>query len=202
MGNRPGSLDADETADDRELAARARHDRAAFAPLYLRYVDPVYRYCYARLGEKTSAEDLTAEVFARALAGIGGYRGDRPFRSWLFAVAHNTVANAHRARARRPEDPLPEAEVGVDPAPLPDEVAESTETRLEVLALLARLPADQRRILELRLAGLTGAEIAEALGRSPGAVKIAQVRAYARLRDLLGIERSPARVEEHARGAR
>src|SRR5687767_10813554 len=68
------------------LIARAAHDAQAFAFLYRRYLDPVYRYCYHRLGSKEAAEDVTSQVFSKALGALSTYRGERPFRSWLFAI--------------------------------------------------------------------------------------------------------------------
>ena len=78
----------------------------------------------------------------------------------------------------------------IDLAPGPEDLALRGETRRSVQALLARLPTEQRRVVELRLAGLTGPEIARVLGRRPEAVKSMQFRAYARLRRLLSEESS------------
>ena len=172
---------ADTLEEDARLVALAKIDPRAFAPLYARYFDPVYRYCYRRLGHPEAAADATAQVFAKALAALPRYREDAPsFRSWLFAIAHNVIADD--LRARRPVAPIAAAAhlEAVDPSP--EEVVLTDEARSTVQALLALLPSDQRQILELRLAGLTGPEIAAALDRSLGAVKIAQVRAFARLR--------------------
>jgi RNA polymerase sigma-70 factor (ECF subfamily) len=101
----------------------------------------------------------------------------------LFAIAHNVITDD--LRARRPVAPMTAAAHLAAPDPLPEEVVLTNETGGLVHALLGSLPADQRQILELRLVGLTGPEIAEALGRSLGAIKIAQVRAFARLRATL-----------------
>ena len=181
-GSRAAERAAGETpvgSDDDAVVARARHDPREFAPLYARYLDPVYRYCYRRLGSREAAEDATGAVFAKALAALPAYR-DGSFRAWLFAIAHNVVADAHRRR--RPEGPLAAAGDPVDRAPTPEELALAAEERRSVRDLLATLPPDQRRVLELRLAGLTGAEIAAALGRSVAAVKMLQLRAMTRLR--------------------
>jgi RNA polymerase sigma-70 factor (ECF subfamily) len=170
--------------DDTEWVAQAKRDPGAFAPLYTRYVDPVYRYCYRRLGQPEAAADATAQVFAKALAALPHYREDAPsFRSWLFAIAHNVIVDA--LRAHRPVAPLAAAAGVAAPEPSPEERALSAEVETTMHRLLAQLPAEQRQILELRLAGLTGPEIAAVLGRSLGAVKIAQVRAFARLRRAL-----------------
>jgi RNA polymerase sigma-70 factor (ECF subfamily) len=168
-----------EDADDEALAALARLDPAAFAPLYRRYVSPIYRYCHRRLGSKEAAEDATARVFTQALAALPAYR-DGSFRAWLFAIAHNAVANA--LRDARPHHPLNHAAAVRDPAPTPEAAALAAEDRLAVRAQLDMLSPDQRQVIELRLAGLTGPEIARALGKSHAAVKVAQFRAIARLR--------------------
>ena len=188
IGAGVGAEDADAV-----LVARARADSRAFAALYRRYVDPIYRYCYRRLGSREVAEDATSLVFAKALAALPTCR-DESFRAWLFAIAHNVVANDLRAaRQDRPLEtvaPVPDGGAG------PEEAAIAGEARATVLGLLPLLPADQRRVLELRLAGLSGPEIAEVLGRSHGSVRVAQYRAIARLRVLLGVE-SGSEEEDH-----
>ena len=170
--------------EDARVIALAKRDPRAFAPLYDRYFDPVYRYCYRRLGDREAAADATAQVFAKALAALPRYREDAPsFRSWLFTIAHNVITDD--LRARRPVAPMDAAAHVAATGPSPEELVLTDEAGSTVRALLAMLPPDQRQILELRLAGLTGPEIAAALGRSLGAVKIAQVRAFARLRATL-----------------
>ena len=172
---------------DAALVARARVDRAAFAPLYERYLDPVYRYCYCRLGSREAAEDVTSVVFAKALVSLPAYR-DGSFAAWLFAIAHNAVVDAYRRR--RPDAPLAAAGDPVDAAPSPEQLAVAADERRSVRALLATLPEDQRTVVELRLAGLRGAEIAAVLGRSKAAVKMLQLRAMTRLRADLGVSRA------------
>ncbi|MFT4041415.1 MAG: sigma factor, partial [Thermomicrobiales bacterium] len=79
----PGPAPAMEQAPDHDLVARAqRGDRAAFAALYDRYLNGVYRYCYRLLGSREAAEDANTEVFLRALAALPGYRAGS-YRSWL-----------------------------------------------------------------------------------------------------------------------
>jgi RNA polymerase sigma-70 factor, ECF subfamily len=196
--DRPTAPASDDAAEREEAAAvaRARADPHAFAPLYDRYLDPVYRYCYRRLGSREAAEDATGVVFAKALAALPAYR-DGSFRGWLFAIAHNVVADGHRRK--RPEAPLEAAGDPPDRAPTPEEAALAADERRSVRALLAALPPDQRRVLELRLAGLTGAEIATALGRSVAAVKMLQLRAMTRLRTDLGVARG-AKESDDDRG--
>jgi len=170
----------DDGAAEAALAAAARHDVRAFAPLYERYAARVYRYCYLRLGHRQEAEDATSLTFVRALAALPGYRGGS-FAGWLFAIAHNVTVNSAR---RPPEQPLDTAFHLADGAASPEDRLLAAETVRRLRALLLRLSDDQRRVLELRLAGLTGPEIAAALGRSVGAVRVLQFRALARLRAL------------------
>ena len=93
--------DPNETGEtDAALAVRARVDREAFAALYARYVDPVYRYSLSRLGDREAAEDATSQVFVHALAALPRYREQGSFRSWLFAIAHNVVTDAGRRAGR------------------------------------------------------------------------------------------------------
>ena len=168
--------------DDDALVDAARRDRRAFAPLYRRYVDPVYRYCHRRLGSREAAEDATAAVFAKALAALPTYHHGS-FRGWLFTIAHHAVVDA--LRARRPTVAA-EAALGLaDPAPSPEEAALTADAGHSLRAMLTRLSPDQRQVVELHLAGLTGPEIAAVLGRSHGAVRATQSRAVARLRALL-----------------
>jgi RNA polymerase sigma-70 factor (ECF subfamily) len=176
-------LDTDE--DEAELIARAQRDPRAFAPLYARYLGPIYRYCYARLGAKEAAEDATSLVFAQVLAALPGYH-DVAFRSWLFAIAHNVVANSHRAT--RPQQPIEEAVQLKDPAPSPEEQALVADEGRAVRALLSQLSPDQRKVVELRLIGLTGTEVGAVLGRNRASVDAIQHRAVTRLRTILGVQ--------------
>jgi RNA polymerase sigma factor (sigma-70 family) len=164
---------------DERLAVRAKSDPDAFAELYERYLDDVYRYCARRVNSMQAAEDLTATVFERALAGIERYRGGS-FRAWIFRIAHNAVTDHYRRGwrlvTRDSDTSLPDAD------PTPEEIVIADERSAMLQDLLDSLTEDQRRVVELRLAGLTGTEIAELLSRSPDAVKMLQYRALQRLR--------------------
>ncbi len=176
--------------DDLVLVARAQRDREAFGLLYDRYLDRIYRFCYRRLGTREAAEDATSAVFTKALTALGTYQ-ERPggFRAWIFTIAHNVVTDVYRDRARRPSEPLAEDYELVDPDPSPEDAAVASDQRRRLHALIDHLTPDQRQVIELRLAGLSGAEIGEILGRSRGAVNLAQHRAIKRLQRVIG--RSP-----------
>jgi RNA polymerase sigma-70 factor (ECF subfamily) len=188
----------EDERDDAILVVQAKRDRRAFAPLYRRYVDRVYRYCDRVLGDRELAEDATSLVFTKALAGLPRCRDDA-FRSWLFSIAHNVIVDAQRARVSA--RPLAEAVEVADGAldRSPEAHALVGDDARTIRALLAHLSSDQREILELRLAGLTDAEIARVLGRSHGAVRMSQHRAIARLR---AIVRGAAPTKEVSHGAR
>jgi len=173
--------------DDADLVIHAQVDRQVFALLYRRYVDPVHQYCYRRLGSREAAEDATSLVFTKAFASLPSYRAGS-FRSWLFAIAYHVITDD--LRARRAVSELDAAAELWDHEPTPEEVVLAAEATSSVVRLLAELPAAQRSVVELRLAGLTGREVAAVLDCSLASVKIAQVRAYTRLRALLG-ERAP-----------
>lgn len=158
----------------------ARQNRTAFAPLYERYADAVYGYCLRRLSDPEQAADTTAEVFTKAMATIGRFRGNS-FRGWLFTIARNAVID--RYRARKPVDGLPATLVSSQPGP--EEIAIRRETNLELRTALTHLTEQQQDVITLRLAGLSGKEIAAAMDITHGAVKATQVRAFARLRELM-----------------
>jgi RNA polymerase sigma-70 factor (ECF subfamily) len=185
---RPSQAPRDAASDDGELGDEAlvtlaQHDRAAFAHLYRRYAPAIYCYCDRALGDQTAAEEVTQTVFLRALTALPSCRDRHAFRPWLFAIAHNAIADARRAR--RLLVPLEGALDVPDSAASPEELALAGVERREITALLAHLQDQERAIIELRLAGLRSKEIAHALGRNEGAVRTAQYRAVQHLRALL-----------------
>ncbi|MFN8590519.1 MAG: sigma-70 family RNA polymerase sigma factor [Thermomicrobiales bacterium] len=182
-----------DSRSDAELVALAKADLRAFALLYARYVDPVHRYCYRRLGNREAAEDATSLVFMKALAAFARFH-DTSFRAWLFTIAHNVVTDRYRAAPA--DQPLEWAFGLTDPAPSPEDHALAADHRRDLSLLLTQLPEHQRQVVELRLAGLSGAEIAGVMGRSPANVNVTQSRAKARLRELLN-SRSGTQGEHH-----
>ncbi|MBN1814931.1 MAG: sigma-70 family RNA polymerase sigma factor [Anaerolineae bacterium] len=161
-----------EPEDDAHLVRAASRDVAAFGTLYRRYVTPIYRYLYSRVGNATDAQDLTAQVFLEALQGLAHYRERGTFRAWLFTIAHHKAADHHRRK--RPDVPLDEARdatVGVE-GPLARLVREEALERLA--GLVQQLDDDKQEMIRLRFAGgLTYREIGHVVGRREGAVKMA-----------------------------
>ena len=189
LRRRPLGWDED-TPDEALVGAAQRGQREAFGRLYDRHQARVYGYCYRCLGNREAAQDATGETFRKALAALPAYRS-RAFRAWLFAIAHNVIAD--ELRARRSGLPIEAAHQLADAAPSPEDLAVSGADLDSVVALLARLPADQGHAVALRLAGLNPAEIASVLGKSRAAVDMALHRAVVRLRDLMAAATEPAR---------
>ena len=155
----------------------------------LGYIRPlVVRYCRARVGRQersfASADDVAQEVCLAVLTALSTYRDQgRPFLAFVYGIAAHKVADAHRAAARNRSEPV--AEVPDEPVldAGPEQRAMRVETTARINELLQVLPAKQREILVLRVVvGLSAEETADAVGSTPGAVRVAQHRALARLR--------------------
>ena len=172
-------------ASDDEVAQLqlAQSDLHHFEPIYRRYHRPVFAFCYRRLGDIDLAADATGQTFIRALAGIHGFRSGS-VAAWLFTIARNTLIDLNRTA--RPVYPLEDAAAVAALEPGPEDQVIAGDQRARLREAMAHLSPDQRAIVELRWAGLTGPEIAQTLGLSLPATKSAQLRAYARLRNLLG----------------
>jgi RNA polymerase sigma-70 factor (ECF subfamily) len=179
--------------DDLAIVARSQIDPREFGPLYERYAPVVYYYCLRRLSNPDAAADATALVFTRTLAALPRFRSDRrregeTFRAWLFTIAHNVIVDhhrRHRTHVSLDTQPVPPAQAHrlIDASATPERQVLLNDAAERVQRLLSTLPERPRAIVELRLAGLTGQEIAETLGMSHAAVKSAQRRAYASLRE-------------------
>ena len=189
------------TDSDEALARVAGSDRQAFALLYRRWAEPVYRYCYRRLRTREAAEDATSQIMTRTMTGIGGFRGGS-FPAWLFTIARHVVISATE-RSGRSVMPLEEFAEPPDHQPGPEALAVAGDASRELYAALDALTDDQRQVIELRLADLTTAEIAEAMGRDPVAIRMLHHRAIRRLRGILipppaATATDPSRRRHHA----
>ena len=178
---------------DAELAALARQvprARAAFAELYQRYVERVYRFCFLYTGNHQEAEDLTARVFTRALAAMSRYeeRG-APFGAWLFRIARNLALNWQRDQRRHRVIPFDEGLPALAPAEHPEIFTEQAEEQRRLFAAIRRLPIRSQQLLALKFdEGHSNAEIGALLGRSEGAVKSLYFRTLRELRRALGAD--------------
>jgi RNA polymerase sigma-70 factor, ECF subfamily len=170
-----------------DLLARAqRGDRAALDELCREEWPAVYRLVAGRLASRQEAEDVTQEVFLRALRHLDAYRsGSGSFRPYLIAVARNLLRDRWRSERRvgwadADPDSLATGERG------PEAAALAAEERAALAAGLARLSPAYRSVLRLRLLeGRSAADTAALLGRSPEAVRQLQHRALVALRAAL-----------------
>jgi RNA polymerase sigma-70 factor (ECF subfamily) len=166
------------------VACAKQGDEAAISHLYRCYAPSIYRYLVSRVGDAALADDLTSEVFLRALEGLPRYE-DRgiPFSAWLYRIAHDRMVDHVRRQARRPTTRLEDADV-----PAQAGLEELVETRLRVAQLgqaLDQLTADQHQVILLRfVAGLKLQEIAYVMEKSTAAIKMLQLRALTRLREV------------------
>ncbi len=161
-------------------------NQAAFTQLYDIYFDRIYRYIYVRLRRQDEAQDLTQEVFIKALKAIESYKvGKAPFASWLFRIAHNQVIDHVRKHKKGIEMSLDEAPPSVgaeDPVAIIEQRFEVAELNAAIMALS---PA-QQEVISLRfIAELPIADVARILGKSEGTVKALQFNATISLRKLL-----------------
>jgi RNA polymerase sigma-70 factor (ECF subfamily) len=162
--------------DERLLVEAAQKDPGRFGELYQAHFERVYAYVVRRVGDRDAAEDLTSEVFHKALASLPRFewRGI-PFAVWLYRIAANAIASHFERSAR-------EAALPADPEP-EQVVIEEVEHNARLFRLVDQLPADQRRVIRLRFgAEKSIREIARELERTEGAVKQLQFRALKNLR--------------------
>ena len=153
---------------DAALALQSRENEDAFALLYYRYRDRIYRYLKIRIGSDDDARDLTQQTFLRAFDNIARYTERRgTFASWLFAIARNLSVDFQRGK--RLTIHLDALDI-----PAPGDLEEEGIARadfVQMRRLLGTLPDHKREILTLRFAGdLTVPEIAMVVGKSPDAV--------------------------------
>jgi len=165
----------------------------------LRWIHPlVVRYCRVRVGVQdkafTSADDVAQEVCFAVLRALPSYRDQgRPFLSFVYGIASHKVADAHRNAARNRADLVPELPDTPELTEGPEAQVLQNEITGRMAKLLHNLPERQREVLILRVVvGLSAEETAEAVGSTPGAVRVAQHRALSRLRNLL-----TARTQSH-----
>jgi RNA polymerase sigma-70 factor (ECF subfamily) len=178
---KPATPDSRQEAQERLQVQAAQRDPSRFGELYEHNFERVYAYAVSRVRDRALAEDITAEVFHKALAKLQDFdwRGI-PFAAWLFRIAANVIADHWRNANREvPGDPPEMASAGIDP------VAIDRQARL--FRMVEDLPPDQRRVIGMRFAeGKTIREIADEMGRSEGAIKQLQFRGLETLRTQLG----------------
>lgn len=195
-GRHPARRIPDRTAElDARLTDLARvaadGDRGALDAL-LRAANPLLvRYCRGRLGHRApglaTPEDVAQEVVMAVCTALPRYRDlETPFMAFAYGIARNKIADAYRSAARDRSDPSDDLPEATDVRAGPEAAALGAAQMTELTALIDRLPAQQREIVVLRVLGeLSAEETATAVGSTPGAVRVAQHRALAKLRTWL-----------------
>jgi RNA polymerase sigma-70 factor (ECF subfamily) len=167
-------------AAERLLVEAAQKDPSRFAQLYEDHFERLYAFVIRRVRDRDQAQDLTADVFHQALAGLPRFewRGV-PFAAWLFKIAANAVTDHLRRTVRDREIPLPDDSSESNP--------DNFEARARLFKLVGGLPVAQRRVILMRFGQQkTTREIARELGRTEGAVKQLQLRGLQNLRERMG----------------
>jgi RNA polymerase sigma-70 factor (ECF subfamily) len=174
--------------DERSLVEAAQRDASRFAEIYERYFDLVYAYVVRRVRDRAVTEDLTSEVFRKALQNLPRFKWTgAPFGAWLIRIASNLIAD----RAKRAGREVMADEPSLDAAAIDEPVnsqsqqsnLEAAERRAHLFRLVEALPDDQRRVVALRFAEEKSiSEIAAELNRSEGSIKQLQFRALQKLR--------------------
>jgi RNA polymerase sigma-70 factor, ECF subfamily len=199
VGRAPASRRSPAQADERLLVEAAQKDPACFAELYEIHFERVYLFIARRVGDRDVAEDLTSEVFHKALANIKQFewRGV-PFGAWLLRIAANAVTDRAKRSGR---------ELGfADPPEIGTQSEmEQVEDGVRLFRLVDQLPEDQAHVIRMRFAEQRSIrEIAGELGRSEGAVKQLQLRGLENLRRKFrwGRSQKPQRTPRRAKETR
>ncbi len=185
--------DEDQAANEVQIMLAAQRDLAQFAAIYARYFPRIYGYCLRRIQTAQEAEDLTSQIFTRAMVNIEQYRGGF-VSAWLFRIAHNVVYTyclSQHGDVSFEDLPSDLESKATNPA---EHVMEVEQTAL-LDQLLARLPADQQELLRFRIVeGLTSEKIAARLGKTSVSVRVSLHRLFRRLyEDYLKLEGGPHR---------
>jgi RNA polymerase sigma-70 factor (ECF subfamily) len=173
------------------LVARAQMgDMDAFEELVMTYADRLFAVLLRMLGDRSEAEDVAQEVMLRAWRGIGGFRGNSSFFTWLYRIAINEANRSLQKTARRPLTVPVETgtrQIPADGREEPSRQAEQRELRAVLAGALAGLPPDYRAALVLRdIEGLSTREAADIAGVGQAAFKSRLHQARLRVRAAVG----------------
>jgi RNA polymerase sigma-70 factor (ECF subfamily) len=170
---------------------RSRELEQLFHQLYEEYFHEVYNFVAYSVSRRQDAEDLTQEVFVKAYRGLSSFRGESEPKTWLFAIARNTIRNWI---ARKKPLPVTEDEMlwqlpgaGITP----DELLEEKEALVKLHAVLGQMKDSYKSVIILRgVYGFSVKETAEIMGCSETNVKVTHFRALRKLRSLLSSDPS------------
>jgi RNA polymerase sigma-70 factor, ECF subfamily len=164
-------------------------DANAFGQLYDVYFDRVYRHIYYRVGCTEDAQDLTQEVFARAWKALPKYRRTAtPFLGWLMRISHNRVIDYYRTKKDQTylgDEAVTDNTDGGNP----ELIFESKYDQQQIRKAILRLPEEYQQVILMSfIEGFEYPEIASAMGKKEGAVRVIMHRALKKMRDILSKE--------------
>jgi RNA polymerase sigma-70 factor (ECF subfamily) len=189
-------------APDIDLIAAARQDdEAAFKILVDRYLPSVYNFCVRYTGNNSDADDVAQETFLKAWRHLGRFNTDKPFKTWLFAIAKNSATDIMRKRRSvtfsqfdTADDTNVLVDTLADPEPLPEELFERASLANDVRTALVHLKPRDQAILQFRyVEDLSFEDIARVLSMSPNTVRSLHRRALIALRKILTEKVEPQR---------
>ena len=184
------NTDAGITTDiDLLIDGAINGDADDFGRLYDLHVERIYRHVYYRVGNTGDAEDLTQQVFLRAWKAIGRYKKTAtPFLAWLMRISHNLVIDFYRSK--KDTAILNDELVVADKTPGPQQLAEEHFDQQQIRKVILQLPEEQQQVVLMSfIEGFSYGEIAAAIGKREGNVRVIVHRALKKMRHILETER-------------
>lgn len=159
--------------------------REAFARLYDENMSKVYRYIYYKVNNQQVAEDLTSDVFEKALVNFTKYNSEKAaFSTWIFSIARNTITDFYRAQPKVKMVNIEETVATPSKDPGPEETVESSEEKQLLRRCIAKLPENEQEIVRLKFTmEMTNRDIAKVLGLTESNVGVMLYRIIRKLRD-------------------
>ncbi|MBN2376315.1 MAG: RNA polymerase sigma factor [Sedimentisphaerales bacterium] len=181
---------SENSADN--LTVCAQHDPDAFAQLYRRHYDGIFRYCVHRLFDRATAQDITATIFIKALENLSGFRGDeQAFARWLYRIAGNTIISHWRKESRRKKMLTEIAQsAAASKSALTDNLTDQADEMVHRKAVLQKalfsLKPLYQEVVTLRFfEKMTSPQIARILSCSDATVRSRLARALAKMRKII-----------------
>lgn len=175
--------------DDQALITKAQQgDRTSLNILTTKYWQPIYRFVYHKVSDVDDAQEIAQETFLKALRALPRYQAmNASFKTYLLRIAQNLITDLWRKRGRSPQliDIADYQEPLVDDSAAPETATLKAELQHDIKRLIAQLPEEQQRAIQLRLiTGLSVSDTAQIMGKTDAAIKMLQQRALKNLRKL------------------
>lgn len=163
-------------------------DTGAFGRLYDIYADRIYRHIYYRTSNVEDARDLTQDVFMKAWQALPKYKRTKtPFLGWLFTISHNRVIDYYRTK--KDYAYFNDVVIGDDREGSPDQLAEVRFTQQAIRRAILQLPEVQQQVILMSfIEGLEYGEIAAALRKTEGNIRVIVHRALKKMQEIMGRE--------------